>query len=375
MVAAGAGATLTATACSREALDVGEQRVHLPRVPAPADRGHLDAAVSQQRLDRLGLVEDRVSAQVRPVAALPLKAVARGADAVEGHLAEIGGAALLRPGLAVVPRLEVARRESLDRSEHVRMLVSAELAALALESPCAVGPELEVVRPAGDCVELALQRRDPPAVVDVLRGDVELDVTVRRDPHPLDLDDAVGIDEVPVELAALDLDSQLSVGGAGRVEAVDPGQLHEYEGDDRREDHDRNRRPDQLEARSPVDLRALERARAASVAEANHEDDQRAFDEDEDRSGDRDQEPVDVLDPRRLRRVGAARRETGRVARKGDVCENEPEEGNDDEGSGSPPHARRHSMEGVRENARATSGWCRVALSGLPQRRSATGRT
>src|SRR5438874_9452799 len=97
-----------ALACSREALDVGEQGVHLPRIPAPADRGHLDAAVSQQRLDRVGLVEDRVSAQVRPEAALPLKAVAGGADAVEGHLAEVGGTALLRPGLAVVPGLEVA---------------------------------------------------------------------------------------------------------------------------------------------------------------------------------------------------------------------------------------------------------------------------
>jgi len=47
------------------------------------------------------------------------------------------------------------------------MLVAAELTALALERPPPVGAEPEVVRLAGNRVELALQRRDPPAVVDV----------------------------------------------------------------------------------------------------------------------------------------------------------------------------------------------------------------
>src|SRR3954447_17532600 len=57
------------------------------------------------------------------------------------------------------------------------------------------------------------------------------------------------------------------------------------------------------------------------------------------------------------------------------MCQSEPEQGNDQEGSGSPPHSRRHSMERARADARATSGWCRVALSGVPERSAAAGRS
>ena len=254
------------------------------------------------------------------------------AGAVEGHLPEVGGAVRLRAGLVAVPGLEVSVRDRLYGGDHVRVLVAAELTALSLERPRPVGAEPEVVRLAGDRVELALERRDPPAVVDVLRRDHELDVAVRRDPHPLDLDDAVRVDEVPVELATLDLDDQRRPGCAGRVGAVDPGQLHEHEGDDRRQDHDRDRRPDQLEPRRAVDLRSFQRPRAAAVAEAEGEEEQRAFDENEDRAGDRDQDPVDVRDLGRLRGIRPARRKTGGIARKRDVCEDEPEQGDDDEG-------------------------------------------
>src|SRR6266550_5518704 len=120
------------------------------------------------------------------------------------------------------------------------VLVAAELAALALEGSGPVGAEPEVVRLTWERVELALQRWDPPAVVHVLRADHELDVAVRRNTHQLDLDDAVRIDEVPVELTPLDLDDQWRAGSPRRVGAVDPGQLYEHEGNDRGEDDDRD---------------------------------------------------------------------------------------------------------------------------------------
>jgi hypothetical protein len=65
-----------------------------------------------------------------------------------------------------------------------------------LNVPARSALEPEVVRLAGDRVELALERRDPPAVVDVFGVDQELDVAVDGNPHPLDLDDAVRVDEV-----------------------------------------------------------------------------------------------------------------------------------------------------------------------------------
>src|SRR4029453_7626156 len=134
-----------------------------------------------------------------------------------------GGAVRLRGGLVAVPALELVIRDRLDGGVHVRVLVAAELAALALERPGSVGAEPEGGRLAGDRVELALERRDPPAVVDVFGIDQELDVAVDRNPHLLDLDDAVRVDEVPVELPALDLDDQRRAGGTGRTGPVESG--------------------------------------------------------------------------------------------------------------------------------------------------------
>ena len=78
------------------------------------------------------------------------------ADAVEGQLAEIRCARLLGLRLTGVPRLEAAARERLDRPEHVRVLVAAELAALAPKRAGTVGAKGEMVRLAGDRVEFAL---------------------------------------------------------------------------------------------------------------------------------------------------------------------------------------------------------------------------
>src|SRR5205085_10129784 len=149
-----------------------------------ADGGHLDSAVLKQRLERRRLFEDWVAAEVGAECSLRVKAVAGRADPVEGHLPEVGGAVRLRRRFTGVPRLEIAARDGLDGGEHVWVLVAAEFAALALERPGPVGATPEVVRLAGDRVELALERRDPPAVVDVLRIDDQLDVAMRRHLHP-----------------------------------------------------------------------------------------------------------------------------------------------------------------------------------------------
>ena len=68
------------------------------------------------------------------------------ADVVEKQRAreiyETGsGAVRLRGGLVVVPALELVIRDRLDDGVHVRVLVAAELAALALERACPVGSE------------------------------------------------------------------------------------------------------------------------------------------------------------------------------------------------------------------------------------------
>src|SRR5947208_15391032 len=76
IVAAGSGATLTATATPGEALDVGEQSVHLPVAPTTPHGGHLVAAVQEQRLDRGRLLQDRVAAQVRPERSLCMEPAA-----------------------------------------------------------------------------------------------------------------------------------------------------------------------------------------------------------------------------------------------------------------------------------------------------------
>src|SRR5262249_2866185 len=161
----------------------------------------------------------------------------------------------------------------LDAREHVRVLVAAELAALALVRPRLVRGEVQVVRPSGNRVELALERGDPPAVRDVIGDDVELDVAPRGDAHSLDLDEAVRIDEVPVELAPLDPDHERVARGTRGVGPVDPGELHEHESDDRDQDHYRRHRPDQLEPGGTMNLRPLEGASAAAVSEADDEDD------------------------------------------------------------------------------------------------------
>jgi len=56
-----------------------------------------------------------------------------------------------------------------------------------------------------------------------------------------------------------------------------------------------------------VDLWSLQRPGAAAVSKADDEDQQRAFDEDENRAGDPEEQPVDVRDLGRLRRIRAAR--------------------------------------------------------------------
>src|SRR5436853_1969657 len=76
IVAAGSGATLTATAAPGEALDIGEQSLHLPVAPTTPNGGHLVPAVQEQRFDRSRLLEDRVAAQIGAERPLGVETVA-----------------------------------------------------------------------------------------------------------------------------------------------------------------------------------------------------------------------------------------------------------------------------------------------------------
>src|SRR2546421_2661461 len=133
----------------------------------------------------------------------------------------------LRAGAAPLGRSELRLRLLRDKAlvgglrlyDHARLHRGvedpAELAALAAVGAGALGPEPRVVRLPGDGVELAVEVRDPPAVVDVVGVDVE-----RHDPahgrvELVDRDGAVRIRELPVELVRVDADRDLLPRRAG----------------------------------------------------------------------------------------------------------------------------------------------------------------
>src|SRR5262249_24891322 len=150
--------------------------------------------------------------------------------------------------------------------------------------------EPRVIRMAGDGVELPLERRDPPAVIDVLRVDVDLHDAVHGYVQLVDRDRAVRVRELPVELVAVDPDDERSALRLRRRHVPDARQLVEAETDDDREDHDRHGSPEEPEPRRAVDLRPFLRPRPVPAPVSDDEPDQRTLDEDEDETReDRDQ--------------------------------------------------------------------------------------
>src|SRR5256714_2926774 len=113
-------------------------------------------------------------ARVRPAHGVAHHARRREEDLLTARLCGRRG---LRGGreLRVVPRLEFFVRLDDDRERHVRVLVSAELCALAAVRARAVGAYPRDGLVARNEVGLAVQVRNPEAVYDIVRGELEED--------------------------------------------------------------------------------------------------------------------------------------------------------------------------------------------------------
>src|SRR5262245_47417475 len=349
-------------------LQVRVQRGELVVGPPARNRRHvardrLDPvlAVNEQLAQARRLHEQRVGRDVRAVAALALRSVALGADADPLIAAEVGRSRSREPRLVVAPRL----RDHL--SLHLCVEDTAELAAASAIRPDLVRLEPRVSVPAGNGVELAAELRNPPAVIDVLRVDLDADDAVHRDVHLVDRDCAGRIRELPVELVRVDSDLERPALRLGRGNVLDPGQLVEDEAGDRREYQDRDRRPDQLEARGAVDLWAFGRAGAAAPAVADDEPDEGPFDEDEDRGGEHRDPLEGAVDAGRVGRVRRLRREPA-VARMSDGDERQRGAESKHEDKGLAPHRQWHpTMHGVVAYPTTTS--CGRWLRGVRERR------
>src|SRR5712692_3805248 len=199
------GSTVALAATRRPLVDallqVGEERLHLLARPAVRDGRHRVPALPDQLLQTLPLREQGVGRDVGPEAALALEAVALRARPLP--LAATEGA--VRGG---EPRRVVGLRLDVDDGLHRRVEDPAELTALPAVRSDAVRLEPCVRHVAGNGVELAAELRDPPAVVNVLRGDVDAHRSVDRRVQFVDRDLPVGIRELPVELMRVHLDDE-----------------------------------------------------------------------------------------------------------------------------------------------------------------------
>src|SRR5262249_25734615 len=173
----GEGWGWTSTAMTEPLLQVLEQGVELPFAPVASYRRHRVLPVADDRLEAVLVLDDRAVGDVRADPARAGQAVALGADALELLLAEVGRSVGLRTCLSGEPAVELICRDGLHRGSHRRVLDPAELCALSRERPRLVHLEPGVVRMAGDGVDLAAERRNPPAVDHVVgrRADVEPD--------------------------------------------------------------------------------------------------------------------------------------------------------------------------------------------------------
>src|SRR5689334_25235111 len=233
-------------------VQVGDQRVDLELRPVVPHGGHLaDAGPEDARQPRL-VAEQRVRRDVRADRALAGEAVALRANPDEGLLAE-----RLLVGLPLLDERGVpGGGEHLHLREHLGVEQPAELGALAAEGAELRREPRRLVGMARDRVELATERRHPPAVVDVVRDDPQAHRLVVRQPQVIDRDGAVRVRELPVVLVAVDPDDLPRRSARRRAGGgADVGDLPEDEAGDDREDHDGPRGPGELEVRVPADLR------------------------------------------------------------------------------------------------------------------------
>ena len=196
------------------------------------------------------------------------------------------------------------------------------------------------VHRAGDRVDLAAERRDPPGVHDVPvgRGHLELDGPPLGRAEPVDRDDAVRVAELPRELRAGHLDDEVLLAAGRGGDVLDARQLREDERGDREEDHDGRDRPRELEPVGAVDLRPVRVARPVSPPVADDEHDEQHLDEQEDREDEGRDEPPALADALRVRRLGRDRREAA-VARECRRSVGEQRDGRAGDGGDVPPEA------------------------------------
>ena len=216
----------------------------------------------------IGIGERGGAGDARADAALAVRAVALRADAFPLFLAELARPRLLLGAPLLEPRVELVARHDLDRREHLGVLETAELGALAGVGPLVLRLEPCLVGDARDRVDLAAERGDPPRVDDVRvrGGHLEAHGHAGRRAHLVDRDDAVRILVLPVELPAGHLDLELLLTRRSFRDVLDSRQLDEHEGRDEEEHDDRAGRPRELELRRAVGLRAVLEARRDSAA-------------------------------------------------------------------------------------------------------------
>src|SRR5438067_1616503 len=195
-------------------LHVGDERGDLGVRPALADGRHralrAGEAVLEDSLQSALLREEGVVGDRGPVAALAEVAVAGRADAAPLLLPE-----RLPSGRGDVVLVRLLRLGH-DRREHRRVIDAAELRALALVAAGLIRLEPEVVRVAWDGLNLAAERRDPPAVDDVRRDHIEIDDGTGRHVQRTDRASPSRVVELPVVLMALDRDVN-RIAGSRRV--------------------------------------------------------------------------------------------------------------------------------------------------------------
>ena len=215
--------------------------VQLPVVPVAADCGHQASALAEHPDDRLAILDAVCPRKPRPVGALAVEPVALRARPLPELLTERRRAVGLLRAPLLEPGVELRGRQHLGGRGHLRVVDAAELGALPGEDAGALGPEPRLVDGAGDRVDLAAERGDPPRVdhVPVGRRHAQLDRASLGDAEPVDRDHAVRVAVLPHELRALDVDDEvlLPAGRGGHV--LDPGELHE---DERRDPDEKQRR-------------------------------------------------------------------------------------------------------------------------------------
>src|SRR5690606_13920532 len=212
--------------------------------------------------------------------------------------------------LRLEPGLELVHRQGDHPLPHVGVRQAAELGALPDVGAGLVGVDHQRVDATGHRVHLAVQRRDPERVDDVVRGDLEVHVDPGGDHQVVGGDDvalaegavAVGVVLVlPPPLLADDPDREVVL-----VDLLDVEQRAQGEEGDDREDDRRQERPGDLQPGVAVRL-AGQLVVAVAPAEPDDDEERAELDEEEDDDGDGEDAVPQVVDRPGERPLGPER--------------------------------------------------------------------